>query len=73
MLFYLLGKHDHGIALTTVPVSDGNSGPFRPLLLILDYAMVVFFFSGHRKGSPVISILCKITANFRARATQAFL
>lgn len=36
-------------------------------------ACVSFFVSGQRKGSPVTSMRCRITASLRASATQAFL
>ena len=65
------------IIVTIVPVGDIR---FRLRLKAVffsiwySYAIVVPTpVSGQRKVSPVMSILCMITANLRAKATQAFL
>ena len=44
----------------------------EPFVGLLCYA-VAFSFSGQRNASPLTSIRCKMTANLRASATQAFL
>ena len=56
------------------PGGDVSSACAEPWsLLVVVYAVVAASFSGQRNASPVISMRCRITANLRASATQAFL
>ena len=52
-------------------VSSARAEPWCPFVVV--YTVAAVCFSGQRNASPVISMRCKITANLRASATQAFL